>query len=77
MEELHTSATCRFPNNDHNKSATQLDIKGGKTSNKECINRGPTEWGGEGLDKDMVNMNENYINYIQYNPKILQPMDDL
>ena len=25
----------------------------------------------------MVNINENYINYIQYNPKLVLPMDDL
>ena len=43
VEGSHTSATCRFPNNSHNKSATQLDIKGGKTWNKEWINGEPTE----------------------------------
>ena len=29
------------------------------------------------MDKDIVNTNENYINYIQSNPKLLQPMDNL
>ena len=40
MEESHTSATCRFCSNVHNKSATRLDIKVGKTWNKEWINGG-------------------------------------
>ena len=43
VEESHMSVTCRFPSNGHNKSATLLDIKGGKTCNKEWINGGPTE----------------------------------
>ena len=43
VEESHTSATCRFPSNGHSKSATQLDIKRGKTRIKEWINGGPTE----------------------------------
>ena len=43
VEEAHTFATYRFPNNGHNKSATRLDIKGGKIWNKEWINGGPTE----------------------------------
>ena len=30
-----------------------------------------------GLDKYVVNINENYINYIQSNPKLVQPMDNL
>ena len=30
-----------------------------------------------GLDKDIVNTNENYINYIQSNPKLVQTMDNL
>ena len=77
MEEAHTSATCRLPNNVHNKSATRLGIKGGKTWNKEWINGIPTEWGEAGLDKDIVNINEHYINYIQYNPKLVQKMDNL
>ena len=42
VEESHTSATCRFPSNGHNKSATRLGIKGGKMWNKEWINGGPT-----------------------------------
>ena len=29
------------------------------------------------LDKDIVNINENYINYIQSNPKLVLSMDDL
>ena len=43
VEELHTLATCRFPRNGHNKSATRLKIMGGKTWNKEWINGGSTE----------------------------------
>ena len=43
VEESHTSATCRFPRNVHNKSYTRLDITGGKMWNKEWINGGPTE----------------------------------
>ena len=43
VEEAHMSATCRFPKNGHNKLATQLDIRGGQTWNKEWINGGPTE----------------------------------
>ena len=77
VEELHMSITCPFPINGHNKSATQLYIKGGKTWNKEWIIGGPTEWGGVGLNKDIVNINENYINYIKSNPKLVQPMYDL
>ena len=34
VEEAHTSATCRFPNNGHSKLATLMNIKGGKTCNK-------------------------------------------
>ena len=30
-----------------------------------------------GLDKDIVNINENYINYIQSNPKLVQTVDEL
>ena len=33
--------------------------------------------GGAGLGKDMVNINENSINYIQSNPKLVQAVDDL
>ena len=46
VEELHTLATCLFPSNGNNKSDTRLNIIGGKTWNREWINRGPTEWGG-------------------------------
>ena len=31
VEESHTSATCRFLSSTHNKSATRLNIMGGKT----------------------------------------------
>ena len=55
----------------------QIDIKWGQTWNKEWINGGPTEWGGAGLDKYIVNTNENYINYINYNPKLVQIVDNL
>ena len=34
VEEAHTSAMCRFPNNGHNKLDTRLDIKGGQTWNR-------------------------------------------
>ena len=50
---------------------------GGKTWNREWINRGPTEWGGARLDKDIRHINKNYINYIQSNPKLVLTMDDL
>ena len=43
VEESHTSATCKSPNSNHNKSATRLKIMGGKTWNKEWTNGGPTE----------------------------------
>ena len=33
--------------------------------------------GGAVLDKHTVDMNENYINYIQYNPKLVQTVDAL
>ena len=42
VEESHTSATCRFLNSTHNKSATRLNIMGGKTWKKDWINGGPT-----------------------------------
>ena len=74
VEESHTSATCCFPSNGHSKSAKQIYIKGGKTWNKEWINGGPTKWGGSGLDKDIVNINENYINYIQSRATHTRPM---
>ena len=57
--------------------ATQLNIRRGQTWKKEWINGGPTKWGGAGLDKDIVNINENYINYIQSNPELVQTVDDL
>ena len=77
VEELHTSSTCRFLKNGHNKLVTRLYIKVGKTWNKECINGVPTKWGGAGLDKYIVNINEDYINYIQSNPKLVQTVDNL
>ena len=43
VEESHTSAICRLPNRNHNKSDTRLNIMGGKTWNKEWTNGGPTE----------------------------------
>ena len=30
-----------------------------------------------GLDKDIVNINENYINYIQSNPKLVRTVDEI
>ena len=30
-----------------------------------------------GLDKYIVNINENYINYIQYNPKLVKIVNEL
>ena len=57
--------------------ATRLDIKGGKTWNKECINGRPTEWGGAELDKYIVNINKHYIHYIQSNPNLEQTVDEL
>ena len=32
---------------------------------------------GAGLDNDIVDMNENYINYINYNPKLVHEVDEL
>ena len=49
----------------------------GKTWNKEWTNGGPTEWGGAGLDEDIVNINDNYINYIQSNHKLVLSVEDL
>ena len=43
VEESHTSDTCRFLGSNHNKSDTRLNIKGGKTCNKQWTNGGPTE----------------------------------
>ena len=54
-----------------------MDIKGGKTWKKELINSGPTEWGGAGLDENIVNINKNYFKYIQSNPKLVQTVDEL
>ena len=50
---------------------------GGKTWNKEWTNGGPTEGGRAGFDKDIGNMNENYINSIQSNPKPVLSVEDL
>ena len=36
----------------------------------------PSEEGG-GVDKDIVNMNRNYINNIQSNPKLVRTVDEL
>ena len=33
--------------------------------------------GGAELDNDIVNNNENYINYINYNPKLVHTVDEL
>ena len=54
-----------------------MGTKGGRTRNKEWTKGGPTEWGGAGLDKDIVNINENCINYIQYNHKLVKKVDEL
>ena len=77
VEEYHTFATCRFLGNGHNKLATRMDTKGGKKWNKDWINGGPTKWGRAGLDNDIVGTNENDINYIHYNPKIVHTVDEL
>ena len=77
VEVSHTSEIFRLPKNVHKKLATRLDIMGGDAWNKECINGGPNEWGGAGLDKDIVNINENYINYIQSNPTLVKTVDEL
>ena len=55
----------------------QINLKGGQTWTKEWINSGPTEWRGAELDKVIVNINENYINYIKSNPKLVQTVDKL
>ena len=39
----NTSATCKLPNSTHNKSATRLNIMGGKTWNRDWTNGGPME----------------------------------
>ena len=33
--------------------------------------------GAAGLDNDIVNININYINYINYNTKLVQTVDEL
>ena len=50
---------------------------GETTWNKEWTNGGPTQLGEAGLYKDIVNINENYINYIQSNPKLVLSVEDL
>ena len=72
MDEARTPETCSFPENGHNRLATGIDIKGGQTWNKDWINGR-----GAGLDKYVVNINENDMNYIQSNPKLVQSVDDL
>ena len=45
---------------------------------EQGVNYGePNNRGGLRLDKDIVNINDNYINYIQSNPKLLQTVDEL
>ena len=77
VEESHTFATFRYLLIGHKKLATRLDTKGGKSWNKDWISFRPTEWGGAELDNDIVNNNENYINYINYNPKLVHTVDEL
>ena len=77
LQESHTSATFRCLGDGHNKLATRIDTKGGNTWNKEWIKGGPTKWGGAGLDNNIFNINENYINYIKSNPKLVQTVDEL
>ena len=60
-----------------NQSDNWLNIIGGKTCNKEWTNGGPIEWGGARLDKYIVNIIENYINYIQSNPKLVLSVEYL
>ena len=57
---------------DTTKFATCLYTKGGKIWIKDWINGGPTEWGGVWLDSDIVDIDENCINYIHYNPKLVK-----
>ena len=52
-----------------------MDTKVGVQWNKNWVNCGPTEWGGAGLDTNIVDINENYINYINYNPKLVEETD--
>ena len=39
--------------------------------------QGHTDSGGARLHKDIVNINENYINYIQSNPKLVRNVDEI
>ena len=55
--------------------AKRLDTKVRKKWNKDWINVGPTKWGGTGLDSDIVDINENYINYIDSNTKLVKETD--
>ena len=77
VEESHTSATCRYPGDGQNKLVARLDTRGGNKWNKEWIKGDPTKWGGAVLDNGIVNTNENYINYIKSNPKVVQTVDEL
>ena len=61
IEEAHTTTTCCYLGDGHNKLATHMDSKGRKTRNKDRINGGPTEWRGGLLDKYIVNINENIL----------------
>ena len=49
-----------------------LDTKVGKTQNKDWINGRSIKKGGAVIDNDIVDINDNYINYINYNPKLVQ-----
>ena len=54
VEKSHTSATCRYPVDGHNKLMTRPDTTRGKTWNKDWINSRPTEWGGAVLDNNWL-----------------------
>ena len=41
------------------------------------VMRGHNESGGARLHKDIVNINENYIHYIQSNPKLVRNVDEI
>ena len=56
---------------------TRMDIEGGQTWNMEWIIGGPTKREGARLDKDIVNIDENYIKYILFNPKRVRTVDEL
>ena len=75
VEETHTSATFRVPLDEQNKLETLMYTKGGKQWNKDGINSRPTEWGGAVLNSDIAYINENYINCINYNPKLVKETD--